>query len=47
MIKDDIIRVFLSRWHEVPSLWSDSGKLDPISFRADDALFVQSLDIRE
>jgi hypothetical protein len=29
--KDAIIRFSLSRCDEVPSLWSDYGKLDPIS----------------
>jgi hypothetical protein len=32
MIKDAIIRIYLSSCDEVPSLRSDSGKLDPISF---------------
>jgi hypothetical protein len=32
MIKDAIIRISLWRCDEVPSLRSDSGKLDPISF---------------
>jgi len=32
MIKDAIIRIFLSRCDEVPSVRDDSGKLDPISF---------------
>jgi hypothetical protein len=30
--KDAIIRISLSHCDEVPSQWSDSGKLDPISF---------------